>query len=73
MDKKMQYEPNQDRTAIAVTIHEASLISNMIYAALLNMYSLDDHQRKVAQQFMVKLQKAALSINRYPLSRQPIP
>ncbi len=51
-------------TSVPVTYDEASLVSNMIYAAILNMTALNDTQRKMAQKFMVKLQRAALSVSR---------
>lgn len=62
MEKIQRSEPGRDKaTAISVTVHEASLIANMVYAASLNM-QLDDHQIKMAHNFMVKLQRAALTI-----------
>ncbi len=56
-------QPEQKLTEIyvAVTLHETSLISNIIYTALKHMTTLDDDQRKMAQHFMVKLQRAVLS------------
>ena len=64
MEKTRQYLQQSVEFPISVTIYEVNLISNMLYIALNNM-QLDDHTRKMAQGFIVKLQKSALS------SKQP--
>ena len=61
---KTQYEQKPDEFPISVTIYEVNLISNIIYIAL-NHMQLDDHARKMAQGFIVKLQKSVLE------SKQP--
>jgi hypothetical protein len=65
--RKIQWHGQKlHEASVQVTYDEASLVSNMIYAAILNMTALNDTQRKMAQNFMVKLQRAALSISRQP-------
>jgi hypothetical protein len=54
---------------VSATLHETALISNIIYTALKHMPTLDDDQRKEAQHFIVKLQRAALSTHLH--SKQP--
>lgn len=60
-----QYGQKPPETSIQVTTYEVNLVSNIIYVAL-NHVQLDDHARKMAQSFIAKLQKAALSISRQP-------
>lgn len=68
MMRKIQWNGQKPQeTSVEVTYDEASLVSNMIYTAILHMTTLNDPQRKMAQNFMVKLQKAALSISRQPI------
>jgi hypothetical protein len=65
--RKIQWHGQKlHEASVQVTYDEASLVSNMIYAAILNMTALNDTQRKMTQHFMVKLQRAALSISRQP-------
>ena len=64
MEKMRQYQQQPVEFPISVTIYEVNLISNMLYIAL-NHMQLDDVSRKMAQGFIVKLQKSALS------SKQP--
>ena len=67
MMRKIHWQGQKPQeTSVPVTYDEASLVSNMIYTAILHMTTLNDTQRKMAQNFMVKLQKAALSVNRKP-------
>jgi hypothetical protein len=61
-----QHKLKPDETWISVTYDETDLIANIIYVALKNMHALNDRQRKEAQSFMVKLQRAALSISKQP-------
>jgi nitrate reductase cytochrome c-type subunit len=65
MGKTQQYEQKPPEIPISVTTYEVNLISNILYVAL-NHMQLDDHTRKMAQSFIAKLQKAALSISRQP-------
>jgi hypothetical protein len=60
MEKTPQYEQKQAEFSISVTLSEVNLISNIIYIAL-NHMKLDDLSKKMAQGFIVKLQKAALA------------
>lgn len=64
MEKMRQYQQQPVEFPISVTIYEVNLISNMLYIAL-NHMQLDDVSRKMAQGFIVKLQKSVLS------SKQP--
>ena len=64
MGKPQQYEQKQVEFSISVTLSEVNLISNIIYIAL-NHMQLDDLSKKMAQGFIVKLQKAALA-NKQP-------
>ncbi len=65
--RKIQWQGQKPQeTSVPVTYDEASLVSNIIYTAILNMTTLNDSQRKMAQHFMVKLQRAALSVSRTP-------
>ena len=57
--EKMQHEQKPDEKLIAVTRFDVNLISNIIYIAL-NHMQLDDYSRKMAQSFIVKLQKSVL-------------
>ena len=57
--EKMQHEQKPDEVSIAVTRFDVNLISNIIYIAL-NHMQLDDYSRKMAQGFIVKLQKSVL-------------
>jgi hypothetical protein len=57
--EKMQHEQKPDEVSIAVTRFDVNLISNIIYIAL-NHIQLDDYSRKMAQGFIVKLQKSVL-------------
>ena len=57
--EKMQHERKPDEAFIAVTRFDVNLISNIIYIAL-NHMQLDDYSRKMAQDFIVKLQKSIL-------------
>ena len=65
MGKVQQYEQEPPETPVSVTTYEVNLISNILYVAL-NHMQLDEHARKMAQRFIAKLQKAALSVNRQP-------
>lgn len=67
MMRKIQWNGQKPHEAsVQVTYDEAGLVSNMIYTAILHMTTLNDPQRKMAQNFMVKLQRAALSISKQP-------
>jgi hypothetical protein len=65
MGKTQQYQQKPPETSISMTTYEANLISNILYIAL-NHMQLDEHARKMAQNFIAKLQKSALSISRQP-------
>ena len=60
MGKMPQYKQQPVEFSISVTLSEVNLISNIIYIAL-NHMELDDLSKKMAQGFIVKLQKAALA------------
>ena len=65
--RKIQWNAQKPHEAsVPVTYDEAGLVSNMIYTAILHMTTLNDPQRKMAQNFMVKLQRAALSLSKQP-------
>ena len=64
MDKR--HEQNQDETTISVNVHETTLISVMLQAALKNM-NLDAAAKQTTRDFIYKLQKAGLSISKQHL------
>jgi len=62
----MENESNEqrlDETDISVSMHDATLISNILQIALLHL-KLDDSTRRRVQAFRLKLQKAQLSIGK---------
>ena len=65
MGKTQQHEQRPPETSLQVTTYEVNLVSNILYVAL-NHMQLDDDARKMAQSFIAKMQKAALSISRQP-------
>ncbi len=65
MGKVQQYEQRPPEIPIQVTTYEINLVSNILYVAL-NHMQLDEHARNMAQHFIAKLQKAALSTSRQP-------
>ena len=65
MGRMQQYKQKPPETSLQVTTYEVNLVSNILYVAL-NHMQLDDDARKMAQSFIAKMQKAALSISRQP-------
>ena len=61
--EQTKHEQKPDEFSIPMTRYEVTLISNIVYVALNHMH-LDDYSHKKAVEFIVKMQKSALSISR---------